>query len=86
MRLARAPERPEHLPLAVVQPEALEGLVHLAVEPPVQPADAVDDPLDDEILDRKAGTEVLEEPVDVVLVGHVRAYLDINCLDVKSFA
>ena len=72
MGLARAPERPEHLPLAVVQPESLEGLVHLTVEPSVQPADAIDDPLNDQVLDRKALTEVLEEPIDVILVGHVR--------------
>ena len=72
MGLTSAPERPEHLPLAMGQAESLEGFVHLAVEPPVQPADAVDDPLHDEVHARKAFAVVLEEPIDVVLLGHVR--------------
>ena len=72
MRLARAPERPENLPLPVVEPEALERLVHLPVQAPVQPADPVDDSFDDEIHAGEARTEVLEEPVDVVLLGHAR--------------
>ena len=81
----RAGERAERVPLAGAQVELVERLVQHPLDSPVDAADPVDDPLDPEVEPRQLVVDLLQPPVDVVLLsglGHVEI-LHSKRLDVK---
>src|SRR5262249_13816886 len=83
-----ARERTERVPFAGAQPVLVERLVEHSPDPAVDASDPVDDPLDPQVECRQLDPDLLQPPVDVVLLSGLchGEILQSKTFDVKYLA